>query len=108
MIAQLRRAACLAVLALPCVALAQDRAPSRDDAADYFASVRADLYTCTHGWHGDVPVAVTFAGDGHVLRAATGDTVPAEVSSCVVSVLRGGRIRAFDANEATIDHTLRL
>ena len=97
----------LASVAAP-EALAQRQAPSREDTADYFASVRADLYTCARGWHGEVAVAVTFAGDGHVVSAAVDEAVPAEVASCVRSVLRGGTIQAFDGPTTVVEHTLRL
>lgn len=43
--------------------------PNHDDIAEYFASVRADLYTCPRGWHGSLDVELTFSRDGRATPA---------------------------------------
>lgn len=93
---------------IPSLALAQD-APTRDDVADYFAGVRADLYTCGGGWHGEVEASITFAGDGRALDVVvSGDGLPDAAQRCVRSVLVGARMRSFDGPAAVVEHSFRL
>lgn len=97
-----------ALCLIPSFASAQD-APTRDDVADYFAGVRADLYTCGSGWHGQVETTITFAGDGRALDVVvSGDGLPESAQRCVRSVLSGARMRAFDGPAAVVDHSFRL
>lgn len=101
----------LAGLCLAPVALAQDarNAPTHDDITDFFASVRADLYTCPHGWHGEVEAQLTVSRDGRVTTVEVeGEGLPPAVQSCVASVLRGGRMRAFSEPVAVIEYSFRL
>jgi len=101
----------LAVFCLAAPAQAQDgrNAPTRDDITDFFASIRADLYTCPHGWHGEVEAELTVSRDGRVSAVEVeGEGLPPSVQSCVASVLRGGRMRAFSEPVAVIDYSFRL
>jgi hypothetical protein len=85
--------------------------PSHDDITDYFSAIRADLYTCPHGWHGPVDVEVTFTRDGRATNVeveASEGTLPDAVRSCVASVVRGARIRAFSEPVAVVEYTFRL
>lgn len=92
-------------------AQAQDgrNAPTRDDITDFFASVRADLYTCPHGWHGEVDAQLTVSRDGRVAAVEVeGEGLPPSVQSCVASVLRTGRMRPFGEPVAVIEYSFRL
>lgn len=85
--------------------------PTRDDIADYFSSIRADLYTCPQGWHGAVDVEVTFTRDGRATNVevqASEGALPDAVRSCVASVVRGARIRAFAEPVAIVEYAFRL
>ncbi len=103
--------ASLLVFCLAPRAAAQDErnAPTRDDITDFFASVRADLYTCPHGWHGEVDAELTITRDGRVTAAdVRAEGLPESVQSCVVSVLRAARMRAFSEPVVVIEYSFRL
>lgn len=115
-----RLAGCLALCALafgssaPHAGAQRDRElntiPDHDAITAYFASVRADLYTCPRGWHGELDVELTFSRDGRAtnVEVDSDGALPEEVRSCVASVLRAARIRAFSDPVAIVEYTFRL